>query len=154
MIIKVFIKKIFDRVFIKRFDELKELTHGIAQDDLIYYLKNNINKNFNDFDDGIELVKKIQSGEMKLEDAKELQNIFNSNLNKISKGKLNQKIKILNRRLNLLDKINLKRSQEYVALSNLSFYYTWKNIEKSYKNNKFKISAQTWNEKFELPDGS
>ena len=97
---------------------------------------------------------KIQSGEMKLEDAKELQNIFNSNLNKISKGKLNQKIKILNRRLNLLDKINLKRSQEYVALSNLSFYYTWKNIEKSYKNNKFKISAQTWNEKFELPDGS
>ena len=53
-----------------------------------------------------------------------------------------------------MDKINLKRSQEYVALSNLSFYYTWKNIEKSYKNNKFKISAQTWNEKFELPDGS
>ena len=97
---------------------------------------------------------KLQSGEMKLEDAKELQNIFNSNLNKISKGKLNQKIKILNRRLNLLDKINLKRSQEYVTLSNLSFYYTWKNIEKSYKNNKFKISAQTWNEKFELPDGS
>ena len=97
---------------------------------------------------------KLQSGEMKLEDAKELQNIFNSNLNKISKGKLNQKIKILNRRLNLLDKINLKRSQEYVALSNLSFYYAWKNIEKSYKNNKFKISAQTWNEKFELPDGS
>ena len=97
---------------------------------------------------------KLQSGEMKLEDVKELQNIFNSNLNKISKGKLNQKIKILNRRLNLLDKINLKRSQEYVALSNLSFYYTWKNIEKSYKNNKFKISAQTWNEKFELPDGS
>ena len=97
---------------------------------------------------------KIQSGEMKLEDAKELQKIFNSNLNKISKGKLNQKIKILNRRLNLLDKINLKRSQEYVALSNLNFYYTWKEMEKTYKNNKFKLSAQTWNEKFELPDGS
>ena len=97
---------------------------------------------------------KIQSGEMKLEDAKELQKIFNSNLNKISKGKLNQKIKILNRRLNLLDKINLKRSQEYVALSNLNFYYTWKDMEKTYKNNKFKLSAQTWNEKFELPDGS
>ena len=40
MIIKVFIKKKFDRVFIERFDELKELTHGIAQDDLIYYFKN------------------------------------------------------------------------------------------------------------------
>ena len=56
--------------------------------------------------------------------------------------------------LNLTDKINLKRSDKYVALSNLSIYYTWKNIKKSYKNNKFKISAPTWNEEFELPDGS
>ena len=43
--------------------------------------------------------------------------------------------------LNLIDKINLKRSHKYVALSNLSIYYTWKNIKKSYKNNRFKISA-------------
>ena len=56
--------------------------------------------------------------------------------------------------LNLSDKVNLKRSDKYVALSNLSIYYTWKNIKKSYKNNKFKISAPTWNEEFELPDGS
>ena len=56
--------------------------------------------------------------------------------------------------LNLTDKINLKRSDKYVALSNLSIYYTWKNIKKSYKNNKFKISAPTWNEEFGLPDGS
>ena len=42
---------------------------------------------------------------------------------------------------NLLDKVNLKRSHKYVALSNLSIYYTWKNTKKSYKNNKFKISA-------------
>ena len=56
--------------------------------------------------------------------------------------------------LNLLDKINLKRSDKYVALWNLSIYYTWKNMKKSYKNNKRKISAQTWNEEFELPDGS
>ena len=54
--------------------------------------------------------------------------------------------------LNLTDKINLKRSDKYVVLSNLSIYYTWKNIKKSYKNNKFKISAPTWNEEFELPD--
>ena len=33
-------------------------------------------------------------------------------------------------------------------------YYTWKNIKKSYKNNKLKISAPTWSEKLELPDGS
>ena len=32
--------------------------------------------------------------------------------------------------------------------------YIWKNIKKSYKNNKFKISAPTWIEEFELPYGS
>ena len=55
--------------------------------------------------------------------------------------------------LTLIDKINLKRSDKYVVLSNLSIYYTWKNIKKSYKNNKFQISAPTCNEEFELPDG-
>ena len=50
-------------------------------------------------------------------------------------------------------KINLKRSDKYVALSNLSIYYTWKNIKKSSKDNTFKISTPTWNEEFELPDG-
>ena len=30
--------------------------------------------------------------------------------------------------LNLSDKINLKRKNKYVALSNLSIYDTWKNI--------------------------
>ena len=55
--------------------------------------------------------------------------------------------------LNLSDKLNLKRSDKYVALSTLSIYYTWKNIKKSYKNNKFKISASTLNEEFQLPDG-
>ena len=55
--------------------------------------------------------------------------------------------------LKLTDKINLKRTDIYVTLSNLSIYNTWKNIKKSYKNNKFKISAPTCNEEFELPDG-
>ena len=55
--------------------------------------------------------------------------------------------------LSLTDKINLKRSNKYVVLSNLSIYYTWKTIKKSYKNNKFQISAPTCNEEFELPDG-
>ena len=41
----------------------------------------------------------------------------------------------------------------YIALSNLSIYYAWKNIKKSYKNNKFKILAPTWNE-LVLPGGS
>ena len=56
--------------------------------------------------------------------------------------------------LNLTDKLDLRRGQKTVALSDLSIYYTWKNIKSSYNNNKFKISAPTWNEEFELPDGS
>ena len=55
--------------------------------------------------------------------------------------------------LNLTDNIYLRRKDKYIALSNLSMYYTWKNIQKAYKNNKFKISAPTWNEKFKSPDG-
>ena len=54
----------------------------------------------------------------------------------------------------LLDKIILKRSDKYVALSNFSIYHTWQNMKMWYKNNKFKISAPTWNGEFELTDGS
>ena len=56
--------------------------------------------------------------------------------------------------LNLTDKTNLKRSDKHVALSNLSIYYTWENIKKLYKNNKYKRSAPTWNGELELSDGS
>ena len=52
------------------------------------------------------------------------------------------------------DKLDLRRDEKIIALSNLSIYYTWKNIKSSYNNNKFKISAPTWNEKFQLLDGS
>ena len=55
--------------------------------------------------------------------------------------------------LNLTNKIDL-RSEKTVALSNLSIYNTWKKIKSSYKNNKYKISAPTWSEEFNLPDGS
>ena len=56
--------------------------------------------------------------------------------------------------INLADKLNLKKNDKYVALSNLSIYYAWRNTKKSYENNKFKISAPTWDEEFELPNGS
>ena len=56
--------------------------------------------------------------------------------------------------LKLTDKLDLRRGQKTVPLSNLSIYYTWKNVKSSYNNNKFKISAPTWSEEFELPDGS
>ena len=55
--------------------------------------------------------------------------------------------------LNLIDKIYLKRSDKSFALSNLCIEYTWKNMKKSFKNNKFRILAPAWNEEFELPDG-
>ena len=51
------------------------------------------------------------------------------------------------------DKLNLKDPNKYMALANLSIYYTRKNIKSEYDNNKFKISAPTWNEEFNLPDG-
>ena len=46
--------------------------------------------------------------------------------------------------LKLAHKLNLRRGHKSVALSNLSIYYTWKNIKRSYNNNKFKIFAPTW----------
>ena len=45
--------------------------------------------------------------------------------------------------LKLTDKLDLKRGQKSVSLSNLSIYYTWKNIKSSYNNNKFKICVPT-----------
>ena len=56
--------------------------------------------------------------------------------------------------LKLTNKLDLRIGEKIIALSNLSIYYTWRNIKSSYNNNKFKISAPTWNDKFELPDGS
>ena len=54
--------------------------------------------------------------------------------------------------LKFTNKLDLRIGEKTITLSNLSIYYTWKNIKSSY-NNKFKISAPTWNDKFELPDG-
>ena len=55
--------------------------------------------------------------------------------------------------LKLTDKLDLRRGEKSIALSNLSIYNTWKNIKTTYNNNKFKISAPTWNDKFEFSDG-
>ena len=56
--------------------------------------------------------------------------------------------------LKITNKLDLRRGQKSVALSNLSIHYTWENIKNSYNNNKFKTSALTWRDEFELPDGS
>ena len=55
---------------------------------------------------------------------------------------------------NLIDKLHLKNPNKNMALANLSIYYAWKNVKSVYKNNKFKISAPTCIQKFDLPDGS
>ena len=57
-------------------------------------------------------------------------------------------------KLKLTDKLDLSVDKKVIALSNLKIYHTWNNIKSSYNNNKFKISAPTWNEEFTLPDGS
>ena len=56
--------------------------------------------------------------------------------------------------LKLSGKFDLRRGEESIALSNLSIYYTWKNIKILYNSDKFKISAPTWNDTFQLPDES
>ena len=57
-------------------------------------------------------------------------------------------------KVDLTDKLNLKNPNKNMALANLSIYYTWKNIKSEYNNNKFKISAPTWNVTFDLRHGS
>ena len=54
----------------------------------------------------------------------------------------------------LIDNLDFKNPNKNMELVKLSIYYTWKNVKSTYNNNKFKISAPTWNEKFDLPDGS
>ena len=56
--------------------------------------------------------------------------------------------------LKLTNKLDLRIGEKTIALSNLSIYYKRRNTKSSYNNNKVKISAPTWNEKIELPDGS
>ena len=56
--------------------------------------------------------------------------------------------------LNLPQRLDLRSSNKYVAIQKSSIYHTWKNIKQQHKNNKYKIIAPTWNNEFELPDGS
>ena len=72
----------------------------------------------------------------------------------IFKNTLNSKTNEFNRFIyQFNDKLNLKNPNKNMALANLSICYTWKNIKSEYNNNKFKISAPTWKDEFNLPDG-
>ena len=69
---------------------------------------------------------------------------MNSKISKTSKSHI--------LKLKLADKLDLKIGEKVIVLSNLGIYYSWKKIKSLYSNNKFKISALTWNEEFTLPD--
>ena len=68
---------------------------------------------------------------------------MNSTFTNFQNSKTSDSYRLL---LNLTNKINLKGSDKYVALSNFSIYYTWKNIKKSYRNNKIEniSSIEDW----------
>ena len=55
--------------------------------------------------------------------------------------------------LKFTDKLDLRRGENRIVLSNLSIYWTWTNIKSSHNNNKFKTSSPAQNDKLELPDG-
>ena len=81
-------KEIVDKIVKEKLSKIEELTNEMNHNDLIYCFKNNTTtKDFNDFEKIVELSKNVKFGEMKLEDGKELQNIFKTNMNEISKGR-------------------------------------------------------------------
>ena len=76
-------------------------------------------------------------------------------MKKIFINTLNSKTNESNRFIyQFTDKLNLKNPSKNMGLAELSIYYTWKTIKSEYSNNKLKISAPTWNEIFNLDDGS
>ena len=87
MVISVYNEWI-DKIIKEKLDEIQELTDESNHNVLIHYFKNNTaTKDFNDLENGVKRFRKIKSGKMKLDDAKELQNIYKTNLNEISKGR-------------------------------------------------------------------
>ena len=57
-------------------------------------------------------------------------------------------------RPNHTNEIDIPSGNKCVALSSPSIYYTWNNIKKLYRNNKFKILGAKWDEQFEQPNKS
>ena len=81
---KYIYKETFDELVQERFDKIKELIDEISLNYLKYYFEcNTATKIFDDLNNSIELFKKIKSGEIKIEEAKQLENMFKSNQNKI-----------------------------------------------------------------------
>ena len=71
-----------------------------------------------------------------------------------SENNENSEPHVLTLKLKLTNKLDLRIGKKVIALSHFSIYNTWKKIKSSYNNIKFKITAPTWNDEFEVPDGS
>ena len=84
--------------------------------------------------------------------------IYNNIVNTICKWKQSlwtlKLVRLMNFRLTLADILNLKDFNKNLTLANLGIYYTWRNAKSAHNNNTFKISARTWNDEFNFPDGS
>ena len=100
-------QEIYEQLVQEKFDEMQELTDEINQNDLTYYFQGNtFRKRSKDFDDSDleELSKKIRSGEMKLKQVKEQQNIFKLDLDGVSSGRF-------------------KSEEQKIALENIKLHY-------------------------------
>ena len=70
-------QQIFEEHVKEKFDEIIKLTHETNIDDLIYYFKGDISKKKSyDFESGVKPFEEMQFGNIRLEQAKKLQNEF------------------------------------------------------------------------------
>ena len=92
-------------------------------------------KRFDDFNNGIEVFRKMQSGKMKLEEVKNLQNVFNSNLNEISR----ERYKSEEQKLTLANIKLLNESQELLIYLMIILQLYLHPNTKQFNKNEFQV---------------
>ena len=124
---------IFDKIVEEKFDEIRELTVETDHNYLAYCFKGDTTKKrFDDYDDGIELSKKLGSGEIRLEEAKEQENIFKSNFKEIS------------------SQCKFKSEEQNCSLENIKFLYKLrKDVIQSFIDYSSIVSEAKHNAKYE-----
>ena len=138
-------KEIFDDLSNGRIGKILNMSKQIDFNNLTSYFKDkNIRSiSFVGFRGLMHIHNDIYQGNTSIE---KIEKEFKSNLGEITKGNV-----LI---LELTDKIDLRRGEKIIGLSNLSIYYTWKNIKCSHKNTKFKMSPPIRNDEYKSPDGS
>ena len=129
----------------------------------LYKTKDKLNKAGNDINEKTKYIDELKEIQEKFDyqnnEVKKLESKLNEKNKNIStlknniKDLENKNFEINRFKYGLIDKLDLKNPNKNMALGSLSIYYTWKNVKSTCNNNKFKISAPTWNETFDLPDG-